>query len=329
MGEEQMGEAKMVEAEMLQRQSRTLREIYRLSREAPAADFQDAAFEAMKELVRFDAGYWGGGRGPVEAVVVHYVHLYRLPAESNAAFEKVKSQPKHIEVISRSVINAGQAQAFDTQEAGISDFYGPYGIDQAVTLYQHDADLGLYHVISLYRSGVERFTEQERLLFESAVPHLLDAWRESKLLHLSGINRDACPLTPAAALLDGEGVVHFARPAFVELLRREWPDWRGPFVPEAMRRMVDGSFSGERVAVRFTPQNTLYLAVARNKGLLDTLTAQELEVAKQLAKGASHKEIARDLAIAPATARNHIAHVHAKLGTSKVAQVATLLLNEG
>lgn len=315
---------------MLHRLSRTLREIHRLSREVPVAGFQDAAFEAMKELVRFDTGYWGGGRVPVEAVVMHYSYLHRLPAEEmNAAFEKVKSRPKHVEFISRCVINAGQAQVCDIREVGIDDFYSHFGIDQIVTLYTHDTDLGLYHVISLYRSGAERFTEAERLLFESAVPHLLDAWRESKLLHISGVNRDACPLTPAAALLDKEGTVHFARPAFAELLRREWPDWRGPFVPEAMRRMQDGVFTGKQIAVRFTPQNDLFLAVARNKGALDQLTARELDVAKQLAKGASHKEIARNLAIAPATARNHIAGIHAKLGSSKGTQVATMLLNEG
>lgn len=315
---------------MLHRLSRTLRGIHRLSREAPAAGFQDAAFEAMKGLIRFDAGYWGGGREPVEAVVIHYQYLHRLSAEEmNAAFEKVKTLPAHVKFITHCVINAGKAQAFDTHEANIGDFYGPFGVDQVVTLYQHDADLGLYHVISLYRNGKERFTEQERLLFESAVPHLLDARRESKLLHLSGANRDACPLTPAAALLDKEGVVHFARPAFVDLMRREWPDWRGPFVPEAMRRMQDGAFTGEQLAARFIPQNNLFLAVLRSKGPLDQLTARELDVAKQLAKGASHKEIARDLAIAPATARNHIASIHAKLGSSKGAQVAAMLLNEG
>lgn len=315
---------------MLHRLSRTLREIHRLSREVPAADFQDTAFEAMKELIRFDAGYWGGGRGPIEAVTQHYAHLHRLPFEKmNASFERAKSHPKHIEVISRCIINAGQAQVLDTREAGIGDFYGPFGVNQVVTLYQYDTDLSLYHIISLYRGGEERFTEQERLLFESAVPHLQDAWRESKLLHISGANRNACPLSPAAALLDKEGVVHFARPAFVELMRREWPEWRGPFVPEAMRRVQDGAFTGERVAARFTPQNDFFLAVLRNKGAVDQLTARELEVAKQLAKGASHKEIANSLAIAPATARNHITRIHAKLGSSKGTQVAAMLMNEG
>lgn len=315
---------------MLHRLSRTLREIHRLSREAPVATFQDVAFEAMKELVRFDTGYWGAGREPVEAVVMHYSYLHRLPAgEMSTVFEKVKSRPRHIEQISRCVINAGQAQVCDVREAGLDDFYSLFGVDQFVTLYQRDADLGLYHVVSLYRSGEEQFTEQERLLFEGAVPHLMDAWRESKLLHLSGVNRDACPLTPAAALLDQKGAVHFARPAFVELMRREWPDWRGPFVPEAMCRVQDGSFTGKQIAVRFTPQNDLYLTIARNKGPLDQLTMRELEVAKQMAKGACHKEIARALAISPATVRKHIAHVHAKLGSNKVAKVANLFMNDG
>lgn len=315
---------------MFHRFSRTLREIHCLSREAPVAGFQDAAFEVMKALVRFDTGYWGGGREPVEAVAIHYQHLHRLPAEEmSMAFEMVKSRPKHVEFISRCIANAGQAQVFDTREAGLDDFYDQFGVDQVVTLYQQDADLGLYHVISLYRGGEERFTEQERQLFESAVPHLWDAWRENKLLHLSGVNRDTGPLTPAAALLDKEGVVHFARPAFVDLIRREWPGWSGPFVPEAMRRMQDGAFSGKQVAVRFTPQKDFFLAVMRNKGPLDQLTVREVEVAKQLAKGASHKEIATSLAIAPATARNHVTRIHAKLGSSKGTQVAAMFMNEG
>src|SRR3989338_9522703 len=184
---------------MLQRLSRTLREIHCLSREAPATAFQGAIFEAMKGLVRFDYGYWGAGREPIEAVVMHYSYLYRLPAkEVSAAFEKVKSRPKHVEFISRCIINAGQAQIIDVRKAGLDDLYRRFGVDQIVTLYTHDDDLGLYHVIYLFRGGAERFTEAERLLFENSVPHLLDAWRESKLLHLSRLNPETNPPLPAA-----------------------------------------------------------------------------------------------------------------------------------
>jgi hypothetical protein len=182
---------------MILRLSHTLRELQRLSREAPAATFQDDAFEAMKELIRFDTGFWGGGI-PSEPAVMHYVHLYRLPlTEMNAAFEKVKSRPKHIAWISNQAINAGRALISDVRDWGIDDFYTPFGVDQIVSIYLQDVDLGLYHVLSLYRSGEERFTEQERLLFESAVPHLLDAYRESKLRHISASGSSLVTPPPA------------------------------------------------------------------------------------------------------------------------------------
>jgi DNA-binding CsgD family transcriptional regulator len=315
---------------MILRLSHTLRELQRLSREAPEATFQDDAFEAMKELIRFDTGFWGGGI-PSEPAVMHYVHLFRISlAEMHPAFEKAKSHPKMIESVARAANNAGRAQIFNTKEAGIDFFYKPFDVDQLISIYLHDTDLGLYHVLSLYRSGEEHFTEQERLLFESAVPHLLDAYRENQLQHISSSNWDSCPLSPAAALVDWEGVVHFARPAFVELIRSEYPDWHGPKVPEAMRRMKEGSFIGKAVAASFTQKNdSLYLMVMRKKGLLDELSARELEVAKQLARGLSHKDIASHLAITPATARNHVASILAKLGCNKTVQVATMLQNEG
>jgi len=310
--------------------SSTLRELHRLARDAPASTFQDDAFDAMRELIRFDFGYWGAGRGPMEAVVMHYSYLYRLPAEDVAlAFEKVKFHPKVVETITRLTTYAGQAQIFDTREYGVSEFYGRFGIDQMVSMCMRDENLGLYHILSLYRSGKECFTEQERLLFESAVPHLYDVWRESKLLHLSTVTPESSNLNLAAALIDDAGSVHFARPAFVELLRCEWSDWHGPFVPEAMRSMKEGNFIGKEVVARFIRQQDLYLTLVRKKGVLDQLSARELEIAKQLARGLNYKEIASSLEIAPRTVRNHITRVYDKLESSKATQLAAILMNAG
>lgn len=316
---------------MLGRLSQTLREIHRLSREASLETFQDDAFEAMKEVIQFEYGYWGGGRLPLEAVVMHYNFLHKLPAdEMSAAFEAVKSRPDHIRSLARCVTNAGRAQVIEPRKEGTDDLYSAYGINQIVTLYQHDDNLGLYHVVSLYRRGEMPFTEQERLLFENVVPHLQDAFRESRLTHLSGSSQNVCSRTSAAALVDREGAVHFVRPAFVELMRCEWPGWRGPYLPEVMRPMRETPFAGEEVAVEFIRQNCdLYLALLRRKGCLDQLTKREMEVANLFAQGLSHKEVAARLSIAPTTARNYIARLHNKLGTSKVSQIATLLVKEG
>lgn len=311
---------------MLYGLSRTLREIHRLSREAPAPSFQDVVFKAMQGLIKCDAGFWGGGRPPA---VLHYAHLFNLPVEMNAHFEQIKDHPKMVESIALAGAHAGSPVPISTRDFGLDFFYGHYGVDQLVTLYQPDEDLGLYHVISLYRRGDERFSDGECKLFGCAVPHLLDAYRENCLLHLSGQDRNASPLVPAAGLIDWEGIVHVARPAFIEMMRCEWPGWHGPTLPDAMREATNGIFAGKKISARLMQTNGLTLVTLREKGPLDLLSAREMEVVQQLTSGATYKEIANKLGIAPSTARNYIAHVHAKLGTNKSSQVAAMLINQG
>ena len=52
------------------------------------------------------------------------------------------------------------------------------------------------------------------------------------------------------------------------------------------------------------------------------LTAREFEVAKLVAEGATNREIAERLVIAPKTASTHVEHILAKLGVSRRAEIA-------
>jgi ATP/maltotriose-dependent transcriptional regulator MalT len=52
------------------------------------------------------------------------------------------------------------------------------------------------------------------------------------------------------------------------------------------------------------------------------LTAREFEVAKLIAEGATNREIAEQLVIAPKTASTHVEHILAKLGVSRRAEIA-------
>jgi DNA-binding CsgD family transcriptional regulator len=55
------------------------------------------------------------------------------------------------------------------------------------------------------------------------------------------------------------------------------------------------------------------------------LTDRQIEVARQLALGASNAEVAEKLGIAPFTARNHTEQVLLKLGASTRARVGAIL----
>jgi pimeloyl-ACP methyl ester carboxylesterase/DNA-binding CsgD family transcriptional regulator len=62
---------------------------------------------------------------------------------------------------------------------------------------------------------------------------------------------------------------------------------------------------------------------------LDTLTEREREVLEGIAAGRSNREICEALGVSPATLRNHISHVFAKIGVTQRAQAIVRARNAG
>ena len=59
------------------------------------------------------------------------------------------------------------------------------------------------------------------------------------------------------------------------------------------------------------------------------LTARELEVLLLVARGASSRDVARQLVIADKTARNHIERIYTKLGVSTRAEASLYAMRHG
>lgn len=59
------------------------------------------------------------------------------------------------------------------------------------------------------------------------------------------------------------------------------------------------------------------------------LTSREVDVLRLLARGLSSKQIATELVISPKTARNHIEHIYAKIGTSSRATASLFAMQHG
>jgi DNA-binding NarL/FixJ family response regulator len=59
------------------------------------------------------------------------------------------------------------------------------------------------------------------------------------------------------------------------------------------------------------------------------LTAREVDVLRLVARGLSSKQIATRLVITPKTARNHIEHIYAKIGTSNRASAGLFAVQHG
>ena len=68
---------------------------------------------------------------------------------------------------------------------------------------------------------------------------------------------------------------------------------------------------------------------APNAGLLDSLSPRERDILRGIARGASNKEIARELGVAETTVKIHVQHVLRKLDVSSRVHAAVIATEAG
>lgn len=110
--------------------------------------------------------------------------------------------------------------------------------------------------------------------------------------------------------------------------------------------LKDASVTDVAAAVRSASAGESWLAPRAASAVLDSLrrdhvkpstapapeellSAREIEVLALVARGLDNSEIAGELCISPSTAKNHLSHVHAKLGISNRVQAAIYAVHHG
>lgn len=169
------------------------------------------------------------------------------------------------------------------------------------------------------------------VLLKLTMPHLLEALSINGTLG-SG-NSAGSRERPGLAIAGMDGVIHCAGTGFVELLQTEWTGSFDARLPDAVHRWTQlvGSteFRGRWISISLQSVGDFLFLRARSLTRFACLSIREQHVAALYGTGHSHKQIARDLLIAPVTARNHLQRIYAKLGISDKAQLAVLIAREG
>jgi two-component system, NarL family, response regulator LiaR len=92
-------------------------------------------------------------------------------------------------------------------------------------------------------------------------------------------------------------------------------------------RAIKSAAAGQ---VHLAPQAAMRLMhEVRTPGRPDTLTERETDVLQLLARGASNKEIARDLSLGEKTVKTHVSNILSKFGVQSRTQAALLALDLG
>lgn len=306
--------------------------LYRESRERPLSEFQDAAIELAKSCLNFDSAMWGSASMTSDGLAIHNVHLHNEPPDMVAAYESVRHKDAAMfELWKRKggtlSFSAGSLLVGkDKQDARAHT--RRFGHENILLTCDVDSEEQFVRWISLYRAGADdHYSERERQLAQMLRPHLLEALALNRISHLESLGADRRKRRYYLALADREGMLYHAEVGFTDLLAREYSVRRQRRLPDALLQCFgDGrDYKGKEMVAEASHQAGLLFLKARPRCAADGLSERELQVARQIARGRTYKEVAATLGIAPTTARNHLQAIHEKLQVRNKAQLIAQL----
>ncbi|MBU1237576.1 MAG: LuxR C-terminal-related transcriptional regulator [Gammaproteobacteria bacterium] len=313
----------------LSRLGRMVMALHRLTTSTTVSDFQRMAFQTLLAELPFDSGIWATGAmgaGPV----VHSSYSHNQPPEMMRAWQKLLADDTILaETLKRPGVTlratADGPEGGPPQPPEVREHMRRFGMEHVLATTYIDPGLGLIDGFSLYRADPNaRFTEPERLLVQHALPHMVESWRNCRLRLVRQENPPAVLSGRALGICDQQGVLHTAGPNFANMMRNEWPGWRGPLLPQQWLAGNRKTFVGHRITASLHTLNDLWLVKLRHRSPLDNLTPREIDIARRFGLGLNYQDIAAELHISPATVRNHLTNIYGKLGVANKVELAKL-----
>jgi DNA-binding CsgD family transcriptional regulator len=306
--------------------------LYRAAREVPLPQFQDEALELLKPALRFDSAQWGGGSINPEWISKRHVHLHNDRPDAALIYDDVKDQDDPVKLAWRREHGAIAYNIADfmpgRSRAGIRAYAKK--VEHANVLMRFDIDTSnaVAQWLSLYRQkDTERFGASDPELISLLTPHLWEALTINRITHLEHLGGGEGERRFDLAICDFEGRWLHVEEGFRQLVGAEFGHAGTVRLPQdcLAHLLRDDKYVGH-VSVLTTAQraDVLFLK-ARRVAAADGLTAREDEVARLVAQGKTHKQVAGQLRISVSTVSNHMRAIHDKLEIRNAAELAAEL----
>ena len=274
---------------------------------------------ALRRIVPFDAAWWGEASGGIDGLAPRNWLSGRmnLPPGFANEWNAIGATDRFALESMRRLDAVVSSTGFEDPEPGVEAFARKHDLYDVIAITRMLPGSGLLQFISLYRHEASaRFTAAQRLLFEHFSAHLMQRWC-ARVADLIGVQTGA--EADAHALVDARGEFVYMGARFGALLQQLFPDWTAAALPaqlvEATRRLpVEVSIGRRRFSARACGELMLLNFAAQRRA--PVLAPRELNVALMYADGRSHKEIARQTGLSPATVRTYLREAYRRLGVS-------------
>ncbi len=292
-----------------------------------AEDYRDWALAEARQMVRCDAALWGTGSALTGNF--HSLTLQGLPAtfsadlvrtrDDNPLFEALQDEPG----TSITMLDVVTESAFRRSKV-YKKCFRKHGIEHILATRNVDTRTGLSSLITLYRSDPDQpFSDQEKQLQQVIAYHLGKAATHAFFLHLTRPDPRTANNT-GAAVIDRHGIFHEAEAGFMDMLDKHFPE-REPGVLPFQLTAEECNMELNGLYIQASRLSDLILLRIRESGPLDQLTRRERQVVEGVCQGLSHKEIGRELGLAPTTVSSHLYRAYEKLGVASKTALSRLI----
>jgi DNA-binding CsgD family transcriptional regulator len=273
----------------------------------------------LRAMVPFDAAWWGECSGGIDGLAPRNWLSGRIGLSADFAREwnRISTVDRFardsMERLDAVVWQAGYADPVPAVEA----FSRRHDLFHVMAITRSLPGSGLMHFISLYgHQASPPFGAAHRVLFEQFSAHLMQRW-STRITALVG---DAGRRSgDAHALVDALGGFVYIDSQLALLLRERYPQWEGEQPPAELSAALRQAGATVKLgALRLATQRCgelllLQLLPQRRAALLPP---REMGVALLYADGRSHKQIARETGLSPATVRTYLREAYVRLGVS-------------
>ncbi|MEZ5809481.1 MAG: LuxR C-terminal-related transcriptional regulator [Zhengella sp.] len=316
--------------------SNLVTEIHAMATETDSEGLARWMVGELSEKIGFECAWYGWAQIDASGVQIHANATLNLPddyfsfwmsmADEDLLAERLLECPWTIATYDR---RSGR------QTDGMTTLSDRYGLDKIATVMNHRKGRLASFYLSSYRigKGARAFSASEQEYLQCAVEQL---GHSMKLCALSGESVQANGTISILVNENGIGILGLGN--LRDQLGDLWPEWKGDLLPERLRGLL--SKPGHHVlhdqGVVVTCEKAsdfkgmgLRRLTMRRMSVVDHLSPREKEIARLLAKGKSHKEVARLLGLAPSTVRNQTQSIYDKARIGSRAELASLIQSAG
>ncbi len=301
--------------------------LYLSAPQLDANEYRDWALGEVQHMVHFDGALWG--TGTALSGTFHSLTLRGLPPSFPADLLKTREDNPLYAALQEE--NGRPINMFDVIEPDAfrkskvyKRCFRKHKIEHILSTRNVNARSGLSSLITLYRSDRDDpFTEEDREIQAIIAYHLGKAASHAFFLHLTRPEQQRADQR-GSAVVDRHGVFHEVDNTFLDLIDAHVPDHEHGMLPFPLPN-DECSMEFQGLYVQASRFADLILVRIRESGPLDQLTRRERQVVEGVCRGLSHKEIGRELGLAPTTVSSHLYRAYEKLGVASKTALSRLI----